>query len=529
MPGDDHFDSVVLLVHADGANGSTTFTDKSAYAHAIGVGGHAQVSTAQSKFGGASALLDGNGDSLGLNGNNCFAIGTYDFTIEMWIHPLTVSNNKNIIDFRPSGTNGAYPVISFGATVIDYYVNNAAAIQANHGMTAGNWYHIAVSRVAGITRMFINGVQVGSNFTDNTNYLVGGSRPIIGMNGWNTSFDHYHGYIDEVRITRGVGRYAANFTPHVHPHPDFMTVGPSDPHFPNVVSLLHFNGPNGSQSILDTIAGRTWSALGNAQLNNTTAPKFGTANLWCDGSTDSIVSTHADYALGTGDFTIEGWILPTNGGGGNAYARLIQIGGNSVQGSLYIVRANTPNPLVLSVELYNTNFFNILAPSATINNGVWTHFAITRQAGVWRVFYNGFKVAETTFTGTGSNLNGTSIYLGGNASNTESFNGRYDDWRITKGVARYTADFTPPTAPYVDHAGTVEGVVRDASNALVSRVVRAYRRDTGALVANTMSDPADGAYRFGTPTFDEVTVVAFDSATTGTIYNDICERVIPAL
>lgn len=106
-------------------------------------------------------------------------------------------------------------------------------------------------------------------------------------------------------------------------------------------------------------------------------------------------------------------------------------------------------------------------------------------------------------------------------------NGYIDELRITKGVARYTSGFSAPTAAFPDGMGQVSGNVKDSAGANAVRTVRAYRRDTGALVGNTTSD-ASGNYSFYTPTLDELTVIALDDHTSGTYYNDQAARVIPA-
>jgi hypothetical protein len=77
---------------------------------------------------------------------------------------------------------------------------------------ANTWYHVAVSRINGSTRLFINGTQSGATYADSTSYLNASGRPWIGINAFNST-QGLNGYIDDLRVTKGVARYIANFTP----------------------------------------------------------------------------------------------------------------------------------------------------------------------------------------------------------------------------------------------------------------------------------------------------------------------------
>ena len=175
--------------------------------------GNAQISTAQSKFGGGSMYFDGTGDYLLTNAptKDLFAFGTGDFTIEFWVRYANTTGIQVLYDGRPSGTQGAYPTIYSDSGTIYYYANTGNRITGST-LSSGTWYHIAVSRSGTATKMFVDGTQVGSTYTDSTNYLGVDNRPSVG-DGFSFGTYPFNGYIDDLRVTKGIARYTANFTP----------------------------------------------------------------------------------------------------------------------------------------------------------------------------------------------------------------------------------------------------------------------------------------------------------------------------
>jgi hypothetical protein len=179
--------------------------------------GNAQVSTSVKKYGTGSLAFDGSGDYLLSNppSTSLYAFGTGDFTIECWAYFNVVNADQTLYDGRPTSTNGAYQHIYLeGATgKILYQANTSIQITATSALSATTWYHIALCRSGTNTKLFINGVQSGSTYTDSTNYTVAANRPIIGANGSNTSVFNLNGYIDDLRVTNGYARYTTTFTP----------------------------------------------------------------------------------------------------------------------------------------------------------------------------------------------------------------------------------------------------------------------------------------------------------------------------
>lgn len=227
-------------IYIDG-QGTGTFVEAEAQTtgKAITVNGDAQLDTDEKKFGTASLLLDGTGDYLNLAGSSDFGFGTGDFTVEAFIRPSSVaSGTKVIADFRStSGTVAGLLVLS-GSTIEFQSANGAGTITGSTNLSANVFYHFAVVRESGVTKLYLNGSQEGSNLSDTTDY--GSSRALyIGANFNGTS--EFPGHIDEFRVSKGLARYTGAFTPTTS---EFV----SDT---NTQLLLHLNGLDGATSILD--------------------------------------------------------------------------------------------------------------------------------------------------------------------------------------------------------------------------------------------------------------------------------------
>lgn len=197
----------VLLVHADG-NSPTDIVDALTTPHTITKNGNVTASTSQSKFGGSSIFFDGTGDFLTLDGSSEFAFGTSDFCVDFWIRFTSVAGSQFIYDSRPTGTNGAYLCIYLN-TKLRVFVNSADRIVGATTLLVNTWYHVAVTRTGGTTRLFLNGVQDGAD-TSSFTYLNGTSRPSIGTDGVGAT-NPITGYMDEIRVSNGAVRFAGTF------------------------------------------------------------------------------------------------------------------------------------------------------------------------------------------------------------------------------------------------------------------------------------------------------------------------------
>lgn len=205
---------IVLLLHADAADATTTFLDSSPIPKVATVNGNAQIDTAQFKFGGSSMLFDGTGDYLNYSGELDFAFGLGDFTIECFVRLNTTGVQMMIYDSRPAATTGQYPTLFVNASnKLIYHANAADRITGTTSLTTGAWFHVAVARSGTNTKLFLNGTQEGSTFSDGLTYINGASRPTVGVSGNNVATNGWNGWIDEMRISKGFAWYTANFTP----------------------------------------------------------------------------------------------------------------------------------------------------------------------------------------------------------------------------------------------------------------------------------------------------------------------------
>jgi hypothetical protein len=218
-------------------SGFQTVTDRTG--KVVNVNGNAQLATAVKKFGTSSLALDGNGDYLTSASTPDFEFGTGAFTIEAWIYNTVIpGTNQMIFDFR-SATPQWAPTFYINATTntLRFFANGNLLTESTSAIPLNTWTHVALSKSGTSTRIFINGVQSGLTYSD-TNTYIQGPLTIGARYDGTTAFN---GYIDDVRITKGLGRYTTTFAP-----PSSALVSDL-----NTVLLLHFNGANTSTAIAD--------------------------------------------------------------------------------------------------------------------------------------------------------------------------------------------------------------------------------------------------------------------------------------
>lgn len=235
---DPHWGKVSLLLHMDGADGSATFTDSSPTPKTVTANGNARISTAQSKFGAASAYFDGSGAYLSIpyTADIDLLAGGGSFTLECWVKAYSFRGNGSRIlsisgGSRDWSASGIHVIVQERQGRLDVQVARGVsptALLTTEAIPLNAWVHIAAGYNSASGAIFgaVNGVY---------QQAVGGApvRPsanprleIATLPGEAGDSQYaWYGYIDEVRITKGAARYTANFTPPTAPFPDALGTG----------------------------------------------------------------------------------------------------------------------------------------------------------------------------------------------------------------------------------------------------------------------------------------------------------------
>ena len=215
MAVDDSYTKALL--HMDGSDGSTTFTDESGKTWTAN--GNAQIDTAQSKFGGASGLFDGSGDWLHTSDSEDFNVGSGNFTIDFWLRRNVTGVQQYI-----AGQNDSSASASSFSFVFYTVVADKIRFQVYSGGTAYNiestatisdtttWHHVAGVRDGNVLRLFIDGTQEGTVSVTGVTVNNSTNQISIGRTG-EYNGGYLNGWIDEFRFSKGIARWTANFTP----------------------------------------------------------------------------------------------------------------------------------------------------------------------------------------------------------------------------------------------------------------------------------------------------------------------------
>lgn len=473
-----------LLLHFEGADGVATFKDSGVNALTVTANGDAVISASQGKFGGASGYFDGDGDYLLINSSPEVELGSENFTIELWYYALTTSSTPypSLISKGEQGSTSAdaWTVEFDGSGLLSVYIWAVGAVLgSNQPMPLNVWTHVALVRDGSTLSLFING-QLEDQLTNFTaNIASNPNGPVVIGCGWyDRSARFFNGYIDDLRIVKGMAVYTGPFIP---PNKPLTGIASPKPTEVQAALLLHFGGPNGSSTFKDSSPNGISLTANNVVISSEN--KFGGSSGYFNGGAVSTLTT-ADvpaFGFGTGDFTIEMFVKQQN-----ATRNSVLSIGTYQDGILWRLTPGVPDSLYLAISAPGGNYWDWDAKSVPIN--VWSHIALTRQSGTLRAFVDGVKVFEQT---------GVTVDLGASRpltigcgahelSSTDAYYGHIDELRIIKGYAAYADPFTPPKRPW----NPIESVYEEVLGPVPGCV------DPSAINYNPSANSNDGSCQY---------------------------------
>jgi hypothetical protein len=380
---------------------------------------------------GGSAYFDGS-SQLSFSTNAGYAFGTGDFTVECFYYATSNPGYRSLIETRASnGTSTGWALAADSGGAM--YVYSAGFILTGISVVLNTWNHVAFTRSGSTQYLFLNGALVSSTTTSrtysDTNLGVGGVAYTTG--------EYWTGQISNVRFIKGTCLYTTTFTP------------PTAPLTAVSGTSLLLNFTNGA--IFDNAMMNNLETKGNSQISTSVA-KFGTGSIsgFSAGNNYQAVSNAGAIVgnFGSGDFTVELWLNTNIADGAGILTQATGGGAASTSWGFFVGYTSST-----SIDFYLSNVTTYFANTGggVINDNTWHHVAFSRSGSSGKLFVDGTQVGSTLSLGTTALGNGTlPINIGGQGNSTHMSQGYIDDVRITKGYARYTANFTPPTAAFLN-------------------------------------------------------------------------------
>jgi hypothetical protein len=438
-----------LLLHMDGTDDAQLFGDV-AQGNGITPG----------ILGVSAGYFDGTGDYLTIPDSADWDFGSDDFTIDLWINTVDEPGVfGTLIDRWDSSANKrAFSLELTSSYKIGFYYTYdggsgaVESISSDSAVNDGVWHHVAIVRDGdNDLTMYIDGVaqadsdNLAANSLYATNIELG-----IGI----VAVDHlypYTGYMDEVRISKGVARWTSGFTPSTSNYT-------SDA---NTKLLLHMDGGAGSVAFTDSgntthtvtangdavqVTGHVVTANGNAKTENT-QKKFGVTSGYFNGTGDYLtIPDSVDWTFGTDPFTIDMWI----------YANTIT--STDVLVSTYTntpgefeIFHNSANKIKCGFHYASAIDYFVEQPD-TYSINTWTHVAVVRENTTTIKLYIGgvLKDTETVPADMVVNAPAAGLRVGSLDAGGISwpYTGYIDELRISKGIARWISNFSVPTVAY---------------------------------------------------------------------------------
>lgn len=227
--------NVSLLIQSDTTDGSTVFEDGSQYEHIVTPVGHVQHETDQKKFGNTSIYFDGSGDYLSIADHATLDFGSDDFTIDLWVYVFG-SGARRIVSKADTGVSNGYLFGINASNQLEFsqFGGGGSTITDTNTISGSVWTHVAVVKYSGTLKIYTGGVSDGSGSCGD---IIGNALATqFGRLATQTGYD-WNGYKDEIRISKGVAHWTANFTPPTSPYTPYVPINRSL----NILRINHYN------------------------------------------------------------------------------------------------------------------------------------------------------------------------------------------------------------------------------------------------------------------------------------------------
>ena len=433
----------LLTLQTNQPASNSMFLDSSTNAFAVTRAGNTSAGTFTPYGANWSNYFDGNGDYLQITNNTAHDFGTGDFSVEAWVYP-TGDITYSVFVSKDTG-NGAGWFIEYSATRGLFAVWASIYISSAGAYVKNSWSHLVLCRSGTTVSIYRNGARLA---TTTSNASIGSANDLK-IGGLNVN-ELFPGYISNVRIVKGSSPYDATQTTISVPTTSLTAISGT--------TLLTCQ----SNSLVDNSANAfavTRTGEVSVQRFSPFAPQTQTAitnSAYFDGTTDYLTippNTTIAFAS-TVTFTVEFWIYPT------AYAS----GTSFNEGRTIISTCGTyPEGWRIEIDTANINWYSYVSGvtiSTPISINTWTHIAVTHNGTTSNLYKNGVLAGSgaTSWTAGVSSpffigcLNNVGSYL-------YPYLGYISNIRLVKGVAVYTANFTPPTTPLSATQSAGTGIV----------------------------------------------------------------------
>jgi hypothetical protein len=434
-----------------------------------------------------SGYFNGSTDYLSsTTASTVLQFGTNPYTVEGWVYQTARSDTRFICGGAFSG-NGFQANINASGYIAVGIPGFADLTASTIAISLNTWTHFAFVRTSTSTNGFayyINGAAAGT-ITDANNYS--GTATTLNVATTNNSALYMlTGYLSNLRIVKGIAVYTGVFTPPTAPLQATQIAGTNIAAITGTATAFltcqsnRFKD-NSTNNFAITVNGSSKSQSFQpftVPPANYYTPATQGGNGYFNGSTDFLtVPANAAFSFGTGDFTIECWVVTTNPA--NIYGKtIVDARPDGVNGSYWIFGLG--NTGIIGLTTLSTGGIGVYSPSAMPFNQ-WVHVAATRASGTINLWLNGVSVASAT--GNTDNMQSDVIKVGTNAFRSPApetyYIGNLSDLRIVKGVAVYTGAFTPPTAPL-----TAAGATSAASYPSTTNVNTSFAAANTSLLLN---------------------------------------------